>query len=97
MKKTLFLISSVIVLSACTPKTTETTDVKSSEFPSQDIASGNQLYKDYCGKCHEHKVVTDYTHEQWKKIVPNMAKKSKLDSIQESKVLQYVLWVSEAK
>lgn len=100
MKKLIFFAGSVALLAACNPKTAEVVEVEkieSSEFPSTEVAEGSQLYMDHCGKCHKHKTVTDYTPEQWKKIVPNMAAKSKLDATQESKVLDFVLWKTESK
>lgn len=96
MKKNL-IIFSLLALAACTPKTAEITETpKSSEFPNEDIAAGSSLYQEYCGKCHKHKVVTDYTQEQWKKIVPNMAAKAHMDATQEKKVLDFVLWKTES-
>ena len=97
MKKRI-LFASLLVLAACTPKTVEITEkVESTEFPSEDIAQGNKLYQENCGRCHKHKVVTNYNEDQWKKIVPKMAAKSKLDETDENKVLQYVLWKIEVK
>lgn len=97
MKKRILFVA-LLGLAACTPKTAEITEKPvSSEFPSEDIAQGSALYQEHCGKCHKHKVVTDYNQEQWKKIVPNMAAKSKLDAAQENKVLQFVLWKTETK
>ena len=92
------LFGALLTLAACTPKTAEISEKPvSSEFPSEDIAQGSALYQEHCGKCHKHKVVTDYNQEQWKKIVPNMAAKSKLDATQENKILQFVLWKTETK
>ncbi len=97
MKKAV-LFAALITLFACTPKTVEITEkVESTEFPSDEIAQGNKLYQENCGRCHKHKVVTNYTEEEWKKIVPKMAAKSKLDQTDENKVLQYVLWKIETK
>lgn len=98
MKKISFLISTLIILAACSPKTTEIIEVVEVEesvpdaFPSAEVAEGSQLYNDNCGKCHKFKVMSDYTQEQWKVIVPEMAEKAKLDETQENKILQYVLW-----
>jgi hypothetical protein len=43
------------------------------------------------------KTVTNYSTEEWQKIVPRMAKKAKIDATAESKVLAYVLWGAEQK
>jgi len=96
MRKLSFLVASIIILGACTPKTTEVVvKEEKSEFPSTEIAEGSSLYTDHCGKCHKLKTVTDFTQEEWKKIVPDMAKKAKLDATQENKILLYVLWKTE--
>lgn len=99
MKKITFLAASLIILAACTPKTTEIIEIKEvetveekSEFPTTDIAQGNQLYLENCGKCHKFKTITNYNEEQWSKIVPNMCAKAKLDASAESQILNYVLW-----
>ena len=96
MKKIVFLSLTLLTLAACSPKTTATVEeVKSTEFPNTDVAEGNNLYTMHCGRCHGLKTVEDYNKEQWEKIVPNMAAKSKLDATQENKILQYVLWKIE--
>jgi hypothetical protein len=96
MKKIFLLGFAIAALASCNPKATEVVEkVESATFPSSEIAEGSQIHMDYCGKCHKHKTVTDYTQDQWKKIIPNMAAKAKLDGTQESKVLQYVLWQTE--
>jgi len=98
MKKISFLAVLLVVMVACSPKTTEAIEVVEVEetvpdaFPSAEVAEGSQLYTDNCGKCHKFKVMSDYTQEQWKVIVPDMAEKAKLDETQENKILQYVLW-----
>lgn len=93
MFKVNFIVATVLILGACTPKTAEIVEVEEkSEFPTSDVAEGNKLYLENCGKCHKFKTISDYNSEQWEKIVPKMATKSKLDAMQENKVLQYVLW-----
>ena len=96
MKKLMIVFASGLLFGACTPKTAEVVEVKEtvakSEFPTWEIAEGSQLYNDNCGKCHKLKNVTDFTQENWKKIVPNMSQKSKLDATAENKILQFVLW-----
>ena len=97
MKKILFIATASISLFACTPKTAEITEKVEPSFPNEDVAMGDKLYVENCGKCHGLKTVTDYTPEQWKKIVPNMAAKAKIDSDADNKILQYVLWKTENK
>ena len=99
MKKLFFTFSAIALLVACAPKTTEVIDKvetpesnKTIDFPSGEIAEGDYLYTENCGSCHKFKTITKYSEAQWKKIVPNMAEKAKLDATQENKILQYVLW-----
>lgn len=93
MKKISVIVASIVVLTACTPKTTEMVIVEEkSEFPTTDIAEGSKLYAENCGKCHKFKTISDYNETQWNKIVPIMADKAKLDATAERKVLHYVLW-----
>lgn len=93
MFKVSFIVASVIILGACTPKTAEIVEVvEKSEFPSTDIAEGSSLYNENCGKCHKFKTIANYNEEQWNKIVPNMAAKAKLDLTQENKILKFVMW-----
>ena len=95
MKKLFFPVAAVLLMSACTPKTTETNKVSEGpKFPSAEVEEGSSLYANNCGKCHDLPKENKYTEEQWRKIVPPMAGKSKLDAVQENKVLQYVLWKS---
>jgi len=97
MKKFALIITTGTLLFACSPKTAEVVVVEESGFPSPVIAEGNKLYLDNCGKCHKLKTVTDYNEEQWSKILPKMAKMSKLDTIAESKIREYILWEIQAK
>lgn len=98
MKKIMFTLATGTLLFACTPKTAEVVEVKEeSGFPTPEIAEGNKLYLDNCGKCHKLKTVTDYTEEQWNTILPKMAKMSKLDMVQEGKIREYILWEIQAK
>ena len=93
MKKSGFFAASLTMLVACSPKTAEVVEkVENEEYPTAAIGEGSALYAANCGKCHKLKTVTDYTAEQWQKIVPPMAQKAKLDATQQDKVLQYVLW-----
>ena len=98
MNKLILPIAALAMLAACTPKTTVTTQVNEGPtFPSAEIAEGSNLYASNCGKCHDLPKESKYSEEQWRKIVPPMAGKSKLDATQENKVLQYVLWKSAQK
>ncbi len=104
MKKINLLIAfgTAITLIACAPKTAEVVKpiekpAEKPSFPTTEIAEGSTLYQENCGKCHKLKTVTNYSAEEWQKIVPRMAKKAKIDASAESKVLAYVLWGVEKK
>jgi hypothetical protein len=98
MKKVVYSLVALAVLASCSPKSTENTKVTDGPtFPSTEIAEGGTLYTNNCGKCHDLPEESKYSEEQWRKIVPPMAGKSKLDATQENKVLQYVLWKSAQK
>lgn len=101
MKKGILFGGLVALVLACQPKTAEA--VKPAEpktevavaFPSPAIEEGSKLYLEHCGSCHKHKVVENYSVEQWKKVMPPMAKKAKIDANQEDKITQFVLWKTE--
>jgi cytochrome c peroxidase len=103
MKKVFFALSTLAIIVACTPKTAEvvevvkgtteeTTEAVVMRKPSVEESEGMTLYNAHCGKCHEHKTISDYSFERWTKIVPNMASQAKLDATQESKIMAYVKW-----
>jgi mono/diheme cytochrome c family protein len=102
MKKLNLIAAGIFLFAACTPKTAEViapvekpATVVTSEFPSTEIAEGSKLYAENCGKCHGLKTVTNFTPEQWHKIVPKMSTLAKIDATQENKILEYVLWKSQ--
>lgn len=93
MRQITYTFMALILLVACAPKTAEVvTTAEPVTFPSSDVAEGSKLYAENCGKCHKLKAESNYTQEEWKKIVPRMAVKAKIDAAAENKVLQYVLW-----
>jgi hypothetical protein len=99
MKQLIFTFSAIALLAACTPKTTEVIEkvenpetIKSNDFPNGEIAEGDYLFSENCGKCHDLPKAAKYSEEKWRKIVPAMAIEAKLDATQENKILQYVLW-----
>lgn len=99
MKKLVFTFSAIALLVACSPKTTEVIEKvetleteKTNDFPNGEIAEGDYLFSEHCGKCHDLPKAAKYTETNWRKIVPEMAKEAKLDATQENKILQYVLW-----
>jgi hypothetical protein len=66
----------------------ETTSVINTEYNEADAAN---LYTNKCGMCHGLEPREKYTEKQWRHIVPEMAKKAKLNANQEAIILKYVL------
>jgi hypothetical protein len=101
MKKGLLFGGLIALVVACQPKTaeavkpTETKTEVAVAFPSPVIEEGSKLYLAHCGSCHRHKVVENFTVEEWKKVMPPMAKKAKIDATQEDKITQFVLWKTQ--
>lgn len=89
MKKLFFLLSGIIIAS-CSQKTVEpvtTTKTASTE----EIAQGKKLYADYCIKCHKTYNPSDFSAKKWNHIIPEMAKKAKIDTEKSDLILSYVL------
>ncbi|HLP55220.1 MAG TPA: cytochrome c [Fluviicola sp.] len=57
---------------------------------SADALAGESLFNQHCGRCHDLPKVEDYSADRWDRIVPSMAKKSKLTPEQEASVMTYV-------
>lgn len=96
MKKLFFSLFAVGLLAACTPKTQEVVDtVESMKFPNDRVGEGYSYYSTTCARCHNAKTVTDYSREQWDKILPNMAQRAKMDTISTAKVDEYINWILE--
>jgi cytochrome c5 len=104
MKK-LFIISAILFLAACG------TAVKLSSAAQADVERGSKLfpgltlselnqgkiaYEDNCGKCHGLIAPTKFAEEKWRKEVPPMAKKAKVDAATETLILKYVVTMSSA-
>lgn len=49
------------------------------------------LYETQCSKCHKPKPIGNFTETQWKKIMPNMAKKAGVSAAEEAELTAYVL------
>jgi cytochrome c5 len=62
-----------------------------------DLNQGKSIYEAHCNKCHRYKVPESRNETKWDKVIPKMAKKAKLDSVQQSLVLKYVVTMSTAK
>ena len=98
MKKITLTFFAAALMVACTPRTAELVEEnRADEFPSTEIAEGSTLFADNCGKCHALPEINKYSQEQWKGIIPPMAKKAKLDATAENKIMNFVFWKLEQK
>lgn len=98
MKKLALYISVGCIIAACSPSfiipTQADADRVQTQFPGATVASlseGKTLMENNCAKCHHLVKPKSRTEEEWNHIVPIMAKKAKLSSEEETKVLQYIL------
>lgn len=60
------------------------------ETLSANAIAGQGLFDQHCGRCHDLPKIEDYSAEKWDRIVPSMAKKSRLTPEQEASVMAYV-------
>ena len=54
------------------------------------ISTGQKVYENNCGKCHDLKKTTDFTQDRWVGIVRWMGPKAKLTEEEKTQVLAYV-------
>lgn len=93
MKK-IILPAAIILLGlyACSKGTVSAVNETSAQVTKDyNEAEAAVLYTNQCGSCHALQAREKYTEKQWRNIVPDMAKKAKLDASQEAIILQYVL------
>lgn len=102
MKK-LFTISVLSIFAACataltlSAPTQSDADRANKTFPGITIVELNQgkiAYEENCGKCHGLKNPIKFSEEKWRKEVPPMAKKAKVDGKTEALILKYVVTMS---
>jgi cytochrome c5 len=62
-----------------------------------DLAAGRAIYLNQCATCHATQPVGHYSHAQWQKILPRMAKQAKLDARESEQVQAYVLTALSAE
>lgn len=62
-----------------------------------DLNAGKSNFETHCAKCHGLKKPQSRTEEQWREIVPRMAKKngSNIDAQTEKSILAYVVTMSK--
>lgn len=90
MKKILFFFGILALTVACSPKSTEGVSDLEAEAPRTAIMEGQILYVKKCTKCHEAKVIDNYTPEEWAKLLPIMSVKAKLSDTETHQVTEYV-------
>ena len=85
MKYTFLLVSVVLVVASCSPKTKPQTSAmnpdvprmlsKYPDFTNEQFLAGQNLYESKCGSCHKLKPVNAQDEAGWNKIVPPMVAK----------------------
>ena len=63
----------------------------------EELIQGKAHYEKNCGSCHKLYPPTSESAVAWKKIVPPMAKKAKVDAKTEDLILKYVISMSSKK
>ena len=82
----------LIGLVSCSKETVSAVNETSANSPVEyNEAEVANLYTNRCSTCHALQAREKYTAKQWERIVPDMAKKAKLDATQEAMILKYVL------
>ncbi len=87
------IAASVSVLAACHKKgyPTATKDAAPAVvYTPAQLAEGEKIYNDNCGKCHELHEASEFTAHKWGKIIPEMAEKAEL---QKNKTDLLTAWV----
>lgn len=72
----------------------EVTVLQATDKQALDIEAmqrGRQIYITNCAKCHVVEAIGDYTMDEWRQLLPEMAEESKLDEQRAADVRAYVL------
>lgn len=93
----------VIVLIACSPKTSPSTQAAASGMPevagtaAEDITAGETIFTTSCTKCHKAKTnyVKSHTYEEAIPVMNSMSKKSKLSQEQIEQLAAYVYSIAK--
>ena len=99
--KSIFAIAftAIIILTACSHKSTPTTAVAPKEAPAQfnmmsaaapSVVEGEKVYTAKCGQCHDLKKPSEYNAKEWTSIMKSMAVKAKLNDVEKSDVMAFV-------
>jgi len=62
----------------------------------EDLNKGKTAYESNCKGCHDAFHPSKFSEEKWRKEVPKMAKKAKIDAATEEQILKYVLTMRSA-
>lgn len=103
MKKLLYAFF-ILFATACTAgklisPTQADADRGSQKFQGYTLSELNQgkaIYEGHCNKCHHYKVPQSRDETKWDQVIPDMARKAKLDASEESLVLKYVVTMSSS-
>jgi len=102
MKYIFITFSAITLLYSCSPDVGEVVVVSEENtetgtgLADPQIAAGKVLWENDCTVCHYgQKVITDYTKEQWRGILPGMAINAKLNEERTAQIHAYVYWVLE--
>lgn len=103
MKKlfaSVFILAMVACGTAKVGLTQADADRGAQKFPGLTLSALNQGQADaetFCSKCHQYKKPQTRTEEQWKEIVPRMAKKnnSGIDEKTQQSILSYYVTMSK--
>lgn len=101
-KKTLFSTIAVAILAVsfvgCSKNLTTNTDSLyvptaadvTSSASLADLQAGRSIFINDCGRCHSLYSPDSYSASNWKSIIPNMAGRAGLSTIQATQVTKYV-------
>lgn len=100
MKYLFILFAGITLLYSCSPQVAETAPFEESpteakiESSDPQIIAGKVLWENDCTGCHNgKKVITDYTADQWKGILPGMIVNAKLNDEGAKQIRDYIHWV----
>jgi len=66
-------------------------------FASSQVQRGRELYITDCARCHSPEPVIRYSAQQWREILPRMAKETSLGDEDRAAIEAYVMAVLRAK
>jgi mono/diheme cytochrome c family protein len=99
MKKIIsLLIAGITIITACqkrtvpviTSRTTDPPAPATTETKPADLAAGQVVYNNRCGRCHGLPETGKYTVKRWETIMASMAPRARLDKQQTVDVTAYV-------